>query len=1180
MFLKEIMMKTLKRILSMMIIVGLIFSFPAASLAENADHAGYEEADSAGNRLAVREIDPRSLKVPRLGNKPGGSPEPAQEEALYGPDEMVRVSILLEKPSVLDAGFSLQKIAAGPKSREYRDGLIAGQERIAEQISDTVPGVGKLDIKWHLTLAENMISANIPYGAVESVKAVKGVSDVILENRYEAPVGDPAAESAEQASVRSLGINLKNGSSDSTYTGAGSRIAIIDTGLDWEHISFDPEAFLHAIEEDRAAGKTVDLMTAEDIPAEGLNGKGVYLNEKLPYVYNYIDGNTTIDHVHDTQREHGSHVSGIAAANRYLKNEDQFVDAAETVGVVGQAPDAQVLVMKIFGSGGGAYDSDYMAAIEDARVLGADSISLSVGSNVPGPVTVANSVYRAAFQRLEESGLVLSTAIGSNGSWDAAKPLYADDINFYTGSVPGSYANTLTAASVDNSTEAGQSEAGSYKLSSFSGWGVPGALVLKPEITAVGGSVLSLNGHHKIADESYGGGYDKYELMSDTSLAAAQIAGITSVLGQYYRENNLGEKTGLSFRRFAQSVIMSTAVPLKEEGSDRYYPVLAQGAGFADGNAALQTRTFILMDENAASGALDGKVKAELGDDPGRTGEYTYSFTLNNFGDTAVSYQIGTDLFTQALAEEGQILSPQTEALSADETITWTVGGSAAPAGSYTVPANGSASVTVSFRLTDSQKAALDNSLRKGAYIEGFTILEGSDGVTHSIPVLGFYGSWTDPSMFDAVTYTEKLYGSEQSSYFLGQETDTNLLYVHYPQDEEDVLFSGNPYVKEEVFPEDRLALNSETVITRAVYNLVRPAGTIFSALTGEGGEIYKLGSLNSRMNAAYYNTRLDVPAWQNISPVSINLNQSIGAFEISEGSRFASGFYALPEYYALKAGVTDGYRLSEEQVRSLLSGNTLGEGAHIGYTFTLDNTAPVISEPVKNADGTITFSVTDDRYTAAVGIMDMTGKKIFVPLFVPEQQTAGENCEITFDPEACGAAGANAAVIFAADYAGNESAVMVKTGDRPAVIQRDAYVLTNSIKDGKEYIIASVNAAGTGYVLLRNGSSSVGAIVSVSAPDGRFSAPYIDEEQAVDSVIWKFTASGDGFKIQQDEYFLRQNRGSLSISTADSNNIWTWDKSNNRLSVPYNGSARYLRWYNSAFSLNTSVNSVYLYEK
>ena len=26
---------------------------------------------------------------------------------------------------------------------------------------------------------------------------------------------------------------------------------------------------------------------------------------------------------------------------------------------------------------------------------------------------------------------------------------------------------------------------------------------------------------------------------------------------------------------------------------------------------------------------------------------------------------------------------------------------------------------------------------------------EGEQGVTHSIPVLGFYGNWTEPSMYD-----------------------------------------------------------------------------------------------------------------------------------------------------------------------------------------------------------------------------------------------------------------------------------------------------------------------------------------------------------------------------------------------------------------------------------------------
>ena len=36
----------------------------------------------------------------------------------------------------------------------------------------------------------------------------------------------------------------------------------------------------------------------------------------------------------------------------------------------GVAPDAQILTMKVFGARGGAYDSDYMAAIEKASVDG------------------------------------------------------------------------------------------------------------------------------------------------------------------------------------------------------------------------------------------------------------------------------------------------------------------------------------------------------------------------------------------------------------------------------------------------------------------------------------------------------------------------------------------------------------------------------------------------------------------------------------------------------------------------------------------------------------------------------------------------------------------------------------------------------------------------------------------
>ncbi|MFR0734881.1 MAG: S8 family serine peptidase [Oscillospiraceae bacterium] len=96
----------------------------------------------------------------------------------------------------------------------------------------------------------------------------------------------------------------------------------------------------------------------------------LYGTAKLPFHYNYVDGDLDVTHDNDDQGEHGSHVAGIATANRYIKTEDGFVSALEAVKVQGVAPDAQLITMKVFGKSGGAYDSDYMAAIEDAILLG------------------------------------------------------------------------------------------------------------------------------------------------------------------------------------------------------------------------------------------------------------------------------------------------------------------------------------------------------------------------------------------------------------------------------------------------------------------------------------------------------------------------------------------------------------------------------------------------------------------------------------------------------------------------------------------------------------------------------------------------------------------------------------------------------------------------------------------
>lgn len=126
-----------------------------------------------------------------------------------------------------------------------------------------------------------------------------------------------------------------------------------------------------------------------------------------------------------------------------------------------------------------------------------------------------------------------------------------------------------------------------------------------------------------------------------------------------------------------QSLLMSTAVPMVEESSLNYYPVLRQGAGLADVGDAVAANSYILMNEAATSSAADGKVKAELLDDPERTGDYQFGFTLNNLRDEAQQYVLSCALFTQGLFTEENVTYLDTETVDLLANITWTVDGKA-----------------------------------------------------------------------------------------------------------------------------------------------------------------------------------------------------------------------------------------------------------------------------------------------------------------------------------------------------------------------------------------------------------------------------------------------------------------------------------------------------------------------
>ena len=115
--------------------------------------------------------------------------------------------------------------------------------------------------------------------------------------------------------------------------------------------------------------------------------------------------------------------------------------------------------MKVFGKNGGAYESDYMVAMEDAIVLGCDAVNLSLGAPNPGNTRHEESIYQAILDKLASSDIVVTISAGNSGAWPTyarnSGYLYADDVSMQTAGTPGTYTNPLTIASADNAGATG-----------------------------------------------------------------------------------------------------------------------------------------------------------------------------------------------------------------------------------------------------------------------------------------------------------------------------------------------------------------------------------------------------------------------------------------------------------------------------------------------------------------------------------------------------------------------------------------------------------------------------------------------------------------------------------------------------------------------------------------------------
>lgn len=371
-------------------------------------------------------------------------------------------------------------------------------------------------------------------------------------------------------------------------------------------------------------------------------------------------------------------------------------------------------------------------------------------------------------------------------------------------------------------------------MSSFSSWGVTPDLKLKPEITGVGGNIYST------VDPNISGSW--YGTMSGTSMATPQITGAMAVLIQYLDEN-YPEITGAEQRKLAANLLMSTADPIMVSDLLPYSP-RNQGAGLANLVSATTSPAY-LSNPNAS----EDRPKAELGDNPSRTGVYEFSFEITNLSDEALIYEFDSTIMSEAITsgyfisnspygleaevsvgaampgtpilrydfnDDGVITTADARALLLHIAGIKTVGkdslhyqhmdinndGAVSFADArvitdycagldvavdmsavvtlevnqVSVPANSTVTLSATLALTENDKAYVEQ-FPNGIFVEGYlyakNIKEDAEGAavpTLVMPIVGFYGDWSDAPIFDdPVNYS--LYPSVVFSYYseLGQ---------------------------------------------------------------------------------------------------------------------------------------------------------------------------------------------------------------------------------------------------------------------------------------------------------------------------------------------------------------------------------------------------------------------------
>ena len=364
-------------------------------------------------------VDAQSKEPPATGTSAyrpeslkDSGPEVVQSEEEISPDEEVTAIIVLEKKISPLARFQ--------------------QKSIQNEISKNVLDGEKLEVLHSYTTVENGFAAVVPYGKLEEIRQLPGVAAA-----YAAPVFKVAPDMP--TTMTELG-GLEN---TSGYQGEGMVIAIVDSGLEISHPLFKQAPTTPALTQTDIE----NVLARKNLKAEekksGITASQVYKTAKVPFAFDYADND--LDVAPNGAGDHGTHVAGIAAAN-----------AGVVADVVGVAPQAQILAMKVFSSSGsnGATWADILAAADDAVALGADVINMSLGSACGFSTPEGEEGVAEVLENIASSGVMLSISAGNEysaalGTRIGKGHALTQNPDYGTVASPSSYSEPLSIASVE-----------------------------------------------------------------------------------------------------------------------------------------------------------------------------------------------------------------------------------------------------------------------------------------------------------------------------------------------------------------------------------------------------------------------------------------------------------------------------------------------------------------------------------------------------------------------------------------------------------------------------------------------------------------------------------------------------------------------------------------------------------